>query len=224
MPEPAQTAVSAPRFALGDRQAAYAAAVERARTEDWATRLFARDATLWTDDPRVAETILDRLGWLDAPAHFTERDRRPRGVRRRSRSTRGSRPRSSPAWAAAVSHRTSSTGRSARSRATSRCASSIRPTRPTSPATLDDLDPLRTLVLVASKSGHDDRAERLPGLRLGSRRGGSQGRPASRLRAPRRLLRAHHRPGQERRCHRAPRRRSARSSSTRPTSAAATRR
>ena len=72
MPEPAQTAVSAPRFALGDRQAAYAQAVERARTEDWATRLFARDATLWTDDPRVAASILDRLGWLDAPAHFTE--------------------------------------------------------------------------------------------------------------------------------------------------------
>ena len=39
-------------------------------------------------DPLVAPTravqaaIAERLGWLDAPDHFTERDRRPRGLRR----------------------------------------------------------------------------------------------------------------------------------------------
>ena len=41
------------------------AAVERARAEDWATRLFDRDTSLWSTDPRVEDAIADRLGWLD---------------------------------------------------------------------------------------------------------------------------------------------------------------
>ena len=45
--------------------------VERATTEQWAARLFDHDTSLWTDDPDVAADIADRLGWLDAPAHFT---------------------------------------------------------------------------------------------------------------------------------------------------------
>ncbi|HUG29301.1 MAG TPA: glucose-6-phosphate isomerase [Candidatus Limnocylindria bacterium] len=45
--------------------------VERATAERWAERLFDRDTSLWTDDPDVAADIADRLGWLDAPAHFT---------------------------------------------------------------------------------------------------------------------------------------------------------
>jgi glucose-6-phosphate isomerase/transaldolase/glucose-6-phosphate isomerase len=72
MTEPVSTAVAAPRLALGAGTAAYQAAVERARTEDWASRLFTRDVSLWTADPRVAEAISERLGWLDAPEHFTE--------------------------------------------------------------------------------------------------------------------------------------------------------
>ena len=79
--------------------------------------------------------------------------------RRRSRAsatpswTRATRRRSWPGWAAAASRRTSCTGRSARSRATS----TLRILDSTDPAyvsaTLDDLDPLRTLFLIASKSG-----------------------------------------------------------------------
>jgi glucose-6-phosphate isomerase len=46
-------------------------AVERATAEQWAARLFDRDTTLWTDDADVAADIADRLGWLDAPDHFT---------------------------------------------------------------------------------------------------------------------------------------------------------
>ena len=72
MTDPVSTAVAAPRLALGAGTAAYEAAVERARTEEWASRLFTRDVSLWTADPRVAETISERLGWLDAPEHFTE--------------------------------------------------------------------------------------------------------------------------------------------------------
>jgi glucose-6-phosphate isomerase len=43
----------------------------KATTEGWAKRLFDRDTSLWTDDPDVAADVADRLGWLDAPAHFT---------------------------------------------------------------------------------------------------------------------------------------------------------
>ena len=46
-------------------------AIDSATAERWAERLFDRDTTLWTDDPDVAADIADRLGWLDAPAHFT---------------------------------------------------------------------------------------------------------------------------------------------------------
>jgi transaldolase/glucose-6-phosphate isomerase len=49
------------------------AAVERAVSERWATRLWHRDAALWTADSVVAALIGERLGWLDAPAAFRDR-------------------------------------------------------------------------------------------------------------------------------------------------------
>ena len=73
MTDSSTTAVSPPRFALGDGQAAFAAACDRARDESWATRLFDRDASLWSSDPDVREAIGDRLGWLEAPTHFADR-------------------------------------------------------------------------------------------------------------------------------------------------------
>lgn len=45
--------------------------VARATADRWAERLFDRDTSLWTEDPDVSADITDRLGWLDAPAHFT---------------------------------------------------------------------------------------------------------------------------------------------------------
>jgi glucose-6-phosphate isomerase len=45
--------------------------LERARSEEWATRLADKDVTLWSSDAAVQATIANRLGWLDAPAHFT---------------------------------------------------------------------------------------------------------------------------------------------------------
>jgi glucose-6-phosphate isomerase len=56
-----------------DVRAAVEAAVARAVEERWATRLFERDATLWTTDGDVAGKIGNRLGWLDSPAHFAAR-------------------------------------------------------------------------------------------------------------------------------------------------------
>ena len=45
----------------------------RALAEDWVTRLWARDASLWTDDDHVAGLIANRLGWLDLPRTFADR-------------------------------------------------------------------------------------------------------------------------------------------------------
>src|SRR5688500_8872130 len=50
-----------------------AAALARAESESWVNRIWARDATLWTADERVAGLINERLGWLDAPQSFRER-------------------------------------------------------------------------------------------------------------------------------------------------------
>jgi transaldolase/glucose-6-phosphate isomerase len=52
-------------------RAEYDALVEQATAEHWAERLFDRDTSLWTDDPDVSADIADRLGWLDAPAQFS---------------------------------------------------------------------------------------------------------------------------------------------------------
>jgi glucose-6-phosphate isomerase len=51
--------------------AAINSTLERARSEEWATRLADKDVTLWSSDAAVQTTIANRLGWLDAPAHFT---------------------------------------------------------------------------------------------------------------------------------------------------------
>jgi len=73
MTDRAATAAPLPRFALGEGTADFEAAIEQARAEDWATRLFDRDTTLWSTDHRVQEAIADRLGWLDAPEEFADR-------------------------------------------------------------------------------------------------------------------------------------------------------
>ena len=74
MPEPASTALTAPRFALGAGAAAYDAAVERARDGRVGRPVCStRDVRLWSSDERVGEAIAERLGWLDAPAHFADR-------------------------------------------------------------------------------------------------------------------------------------------------------
>ena len=72
MTEPVSSAVQVPALALGAGQAAYDIVVAEARDGEWATRLFARDVSLWTTDPEVGGAIAERLGWLDAPAHFAD--------------------------------------------------------------------------------------------------------------------------------------------------------
>ena len=45
-------------------------AVETARAGRWAERLHDRDTSLWSDDPRAQAEIGGWLGWLSAPEHF----------------------------------------------------------------------------------------------------------------------------------------------------------
>jgi glucose-6-phosphate isomerase len=126
--------------------------VARARDESWATRLFDRDTTLWTGDPRIGAAIAERLGWLDAPTHFAERIA------------------SLEAFGDAIVEEGFTTavvcgmgGSSLAPDVLRRTFGSqdgyleLRVLDSTDPAfvaaTFDDLDPLRTLVIVATKSG-----------------------------------------------------------------------
>ena len=152
MPDPASTTLAPPRLALGAGAADYQAAVEQARTDEWTNRLFARDVRLWSSDPRVGEAIAERLGWLDAPAHFAERIAGLEG------------------FGDAVVDEGYTTAVVAGMGGSSLAPDVLRQTfgvldgylalrilDSTDPAyvaaTLDDLDPLRTLVIIASKSG-----------------------------------------------------------------------
>lgn len=152
MTDPTSTALSVPDLALGGAAAGYEAAVERARDEAWVNRLFDRDSSLWTTDARVAATIDDRLGWLDAPAHFT--DQIPAlegfgdGIVEAGFTTAVVAGMGGSSLAPDVLHRTFGTQDG---------YLDLRILDSTDPANVaaiyDDLDPLTTLTIVASKSG-----------------------------------------------------------------------
>ena len=152
MTDPASIAISPARLSLGDAGAAFDVAVTRANLEGWATRLFDRDVTLWSSDPRVGADIAERLGWLDAPVHFAERTASLEGfgdaVVAEGFTTAVVAGMGGSSLAPDVLHRTfgSQDGYLA-----------LRILDSTDPAyvaaTLDDLDPLRTLTIIASKSG-----------------------------------------------------------------------
>ena len=152
MPEPASTALTAPRFALGAGAADYDAAIERARADEWANRLFARDVRLWSSDARVGEAIAERLGWLDAPAHFAERIAGLEGfgdaVVDEGYETVVVAGMGGSSLAPDVLGRTFG---NLEGYLALRILDSTDPAYVS--ATLDDLDPLRTLVIIASKSG-----------------------------------------------------------------------
>lgn len=152
MTDPSSSTTMIARLNLGDAAAAYDAAVERARSEEWATRLFDRDVTLWSTDPRVGAAIAERLGWLDAPGHFADRlaalEAFGDAIVDEGYTTVVVAGMGGSSLAPDVLHRTfgSQDGYPA-----------LRILDSTDPAyvaaTFDDLDPLRTLVLIASKSG-----------------------------------------------------------------------
>ena len=152
MTESAATTAPLPRFALGEGTTAFEAAVEQARSEDWATRLFDRDTTLWSTDPRVQEAIVQRLGWLDAPEEFANRTASLEGfgdsISESGFATVVLGGMGGSSLAPDVFRRTFGSTEG---------YPELRILDSTDPefvaATLDDLDPLTTLFIVASKSG-----------------------------------------------------------------------
>jgi glucose-6-phosphate isomerase len=152
MTEPASVATTPARLSLGESGPAYEAAVARARDEAWATRLFDGDVTLWSSDPRVQAEITERLGWLDAPVHFGDRIAGLEGfgdaVVAEGFTTAVVAGMGGSSLAPDVLNRTFGTQEG---------YLSLRILDSTDPAyvaaTLDDLDPLRTMTIIASKSG-----------------------------------------------------------------------
>jgi glucose-6-phosphate isomerase len=135
-----------------DAQATLDPLVERATRDRWAARLFDRDTSLWTDDPAVADAIADRLGWLDAPAHFSLQAAALEGfgdgIREAGFDTAVVMGMGGSSLAPDILHR---------SFGTTEGYLDLRILDSTDPAavaaTVDDLDPLETLWIVATKSG-----------------------------------------------------------------------
>ena len=144
--------IANPDLTLGDGAAAYEVAVAQARDERWAERLWDRDPTLWSANERVQAGISDRLGWLDAPAHFSNQvaalEGFGEGIREAGFTTAVVGGMGGSSLTPDVLHRTFGT---------SDGWLDLRVLDSTDPAAVasavDDLDPLATLWIVASKSG-----------------------------------------------------------------------
>jgi glucose-6-phosphate isomerase len=144
--------VPLPRLSLGAHEEAYRAAAAEARGARWAERLFDRDPTLWSADARVQDAIAERLGWLDAPAHFADQiaalEGFGEGIRDAGFTTAIVAGMGGSSLAPEVLIRTFG---SAQGWLDLRVLDSTDPAAVA--ATVDDLDPLSTLFVVASKSG-----------------------------------------------------------------------
>jgi len=143
---------TAARLSLGEHAAAFDAAAGRARDEQWAERLFARDPSLWSSDPRVQAAISQRLGWLDAPRHFSEQVAALEGFGEGIRDAGFT-----AAIVAGMGGSSLAPDVFARTFGTADGWLELRVLDSTDPAAVaaivDDLDPLATLFIVASKSG-----------------------------------------------------------------------
>ncbi|MBN1889945.1 MAG: bifunctional transaldolase/phosoglucose isomerase [Thermoflexales bacterium] len=64
---------SAQPAALGKWQAAVDEALDKLAAQRFASRLWAKDGSLWKDDPAEQASIRARLGWLEAPRLFLSR-------------------------------------------------------------------------------------------------------------------------------------------------------
>ena len=139
------------RLSSTDEESVMAVA-DHARRNSWAQRLMDRDVTLWSDDPDVQRSAADRLGWLDAPAHFTDQiaalEGFGDGIRVAGFRTAVVMGMGGSSLAPEVLHRTFGT---ADGYLDLRVLDSTDPAAVA--AVVDDLDPLSTLWIVASKSG-----------------------------------------------------------------------
>jgi transaldolase/glucose-6-phosphate isomerase len=135
-----------------DDQGRLDAVIAHARRGAWAERLFERDPSLWSDDPAVQAAISERLGWLDAPDHFTDQiaalEAFGDAIRVDGFTTAVVMGMGGSSLAPDVLHRVFG---SADGYLDLRILDSTDPAAVA--ATVDDLDPLQTLWIVASKSG-----------------------------------------------------------------------
>jgi len=139
------------RLAPAD-EARLAAVTAHARRDEWAQRLMDRDTSLWSEAPGTRATIAERLGWLDAPAHFTDQiaalEGFGDGIRVAGFRTAVVMGMGGSSLAPEVLHQTFGTADG---------YLDLRILDSTDPqavgATVDDLDPLTTLWIIASKSG-----------------------------------------------------------------------
>src|SRR6202042_790004 len=60
------------RLSLGKSEPAYEAALDRLPTADFLKRIWAHDATLWSNDPDAVAIIKKSLGWLDIQQNMLE--------------------------------------------------------------------------------------------------------------------------------------------------------
>ncbi|HXI45855.1 MAG TPA: hypothetical protein VNH13_06100, partial [Candidatus Acidoferrales bacterium] len=140
------------RIRLAPADADRVAAVnEHARRNVWAQRLMDRDASLWSADPAVQASIGERLGWLDAPQHFARQSPALEAfgdkVRVDGFTTAIVMGMGGSSLAPDLLHRTFGT---VDGYLDLRILDSTDPAAVA--ATVDDLDPLQTLWIVASKS------------------------------------------------------------------------
>src|SRR5258706_14371726 len=140
------------RLSLGEHADAFDATVARARDEHWAERLFDHDPSLWSSDARVQAAISERFGWLESPAHFSGQiaalEGFGEGIRDAGFTT---------AVVAGMGGSSLAPDILARTFGTAEGCVDLRILDSTDPAAVaavvDDLDPLATLFIVASKSG-----------------------------------------------------------------------
>ena len=142
----------APALTLGDGSAAYDAAVRRPATSSGPSASGTATPRSGRPNERVQAAIADRLGWLDAPAHFADAiaalEGFGEGIRDAGFTTAVVGGMGGSSLAPDVLHRTFGSGDG---------WLDLRVLDSTDPAavaaTVDDLDPLATLWIVASKSG-----------------------------------------------------------------------
>ena len=142
-----------PDLALGaDDTNAYENVLTRARDERWPERLFDRDPSVWASDERVQGAIRDRLGWLDAPDHFRDQIAALEGFANGARETGFT-----TAVVMGMGGSSLAPDVLARTFGVAPGWLDVRILDSTDPdnvgRVLDDLDPLQTLFIVASKSG-----------------------------------------------------------------------
>jgi transaldolase/glucose-6-phosphate isomerase len=73
-------------YSLGRLQPAVDAQVARVQKDDVPRRLWAKDSTLWSSDPKKREEIRDRLGWLNVAEKMLEHSGELRDLARHGRS------------------------------------------------------------------------------------------------------------------------------------------